>query len=205
MRRGSPENLLNFQVKPAVGQPTLDSRPASWRGRPQCNAAYWRTLMARANRVREIWADGKAVVNSWLGIPSSFSAEVMAHAGWDSLVVDMQHGMIDYSMMVPMLQGISTTGTVPLVRVPWNDPAHIQKALDAGAYGIVCPMINNRDEAERFVDSMRYAPLGHRSSGPIRASLYGGPDYHMQANDLVVAFGMIETAEAINKLDEILL
>ena len=160
--------------------------------------------MARANRIREIWAEGKAVVNSWLGIPAGFSAEVMAHAGWDSLVVDMQHGMIDYSMMVPMLQGISTTGTVPLVRVPWNDPAHIQKALDAGAYGIICPMINNRDEAEKFVDSMRYAPLGHRSSGPIRASLYGGPDYHMQANDLVVAFGMIETADAINKLDEIL-
>ena len=160
--------------------------------------------MARANGVREIWAEGRAVVNSWLGIPSSFSAEVMAHAGWDSLVVDMQHGMIDYSMMVPMLQGISTTGTVPLVRVPWNDPAHIQKALDAGAYGIICPMINNRAEAEKFVDSMRYAPLGHRSSGPIRASLYGGSDYHAKANDLVVAFGMIETAEAINKLDEIL-
>src|SRR6266700_1475837 len=102
--------------------------------------------MARANGVREIWAEGRAVVNSWLGIPSSFSAEVMAHAGWDSLVVDMQHGMIDYSTMVTMLQGISTTGTVPLVRVPWNDPAHIQKALDAGAYGIICPMINNRDE-----------------------------------------------------------
>src|SRR5438094_1075565 len=161
-------------------------------------------LMARANRIREIWTEGKAVINSWCGIPSSWSAEVMANMGWDSLVVDMQHGLIDYQVMVTMLQGISTTGTVPLVRVPWNDPAHIQKALDAGAYGIICPMINNRDEAERFVDSMRYAPLGHRSSGPIRASLYGGPDYHMQAHDLVVAFGMIETAEAINKLDEIL-
>ena len=100
--------------------------------------------MARANRIREIWASGKAVINSWCGIPSSFSAEVMAHAGLDSLVVDMQHGMIDYQVMVTMLQGISTTNTVPLVRVPWNDPAHIQKALDAGAYGIICPMINNR-------------------------------------------------------------
>ncbi len=161
--------------------------------------------MARANRIREIWAEGKAVVNSWLGIPSSFSAEVMAHAGWDSLVVDMQHGMIEYQTMVTMLQGISTTNTVPLVRVPWNDPAHIQKALDAGAYGIVCPMVNNRAEAEKFVGSMRYAPLGYRSSGPIRAALYGGSDYHAKANDIVLAFGMIETAEAINKLDEILL
>jgi len=160
--------------------------------------------MARANRVRELWQAGKPVINSWLGIPSSFSAEVMAHAGWDSLVVDMQHGMIDYQMMVTMLQGISTTNTTPLVRVPWNDPAHIQKSLDAGAYGIVCPMINNRAEAEKFVGSMRYAPVGYRSSGPIRASLYGGADYHAKANDIVVAFGMIETQEALDNLDDIL-
>ena len=160
--------------------------------------------MARANRVRDNWAAGKPVINSWCGIPSSFSAEVMAHAGWDSLVVDMQHGMIDYQMMVTMLQGISTTDTTPMVRVPWNDPAHIQKALDAGAYGIVCPMINNRAEAEKFVGSMRYAPVGYRSSGPIRASLYGGTDYHAKANDIVVAFGMIETQEALDNLDAIL-
>ncbi len=145
--------------------------------------------MARANRIREIWAEGKAVINSWCGIPSSFSAEVMAHMGWDSLVVDMQHGMIEYQTMV---------------RVPWNDPAHIQKALDAGAYGIICPMINNRAEAEKFVSSMRYAPLGSRSSGPIRAALYGGADYHAKANDIVVAFGMIETVEAMENLDQIL-
>ena len=160
--------------------------------------------MARANRMREIWAEGRAVINSWCGIPSSFSAEVMAHAGWDSLVVDMQHGMIDYQMMVTMLQGISTTDVTPMVRVPWNDPAHIQKALDAGAFGIVCPMINNRAEAEKFVGSMRYAPLGSRSSGPIRAALYGGPDYHAKANDIVLAFGMIETQEALDNLDAIL-
>ena len=160
--------------------------------------------MARPNGVREAWQEGRAVINSWLGIPSSFSAEVMASMGWDSLVVDMQHGMIDYQMMVTMLQGISTTNVTPLVRVPWNDPAHIQKALDAGAYGIVCPMINNRAEAEKFVGSCRYAPLGYRSSGPIRASLYGGADYHAKANDIVVAFGMIETQEALDNLDAIL-
>jgi 4-hydroxy-2-oxoheptanedioate aldolase len=160
--------------------------------------------MARANGVRELWAAGKPVINSWCGIPSSFSAEVMASMGWDSLVVDMQHGMIDYQIMVTMLQGISTTDVTPLVRVPWNDPAHIQKALDAGAYGIVCPMINNRAEAEKFVGSMRYAPLGYRSSGPIRASLYGGADYHAKANDIVIAFGMIETQQALDNLDAIL-
>src|SRR5258708_24933474 len=98
-----------------------------------------------------------------------------------------------------MAPGISTTCTGPLVRVPWNDPAHIQKALDAGAYGIICPMINNRAEAEKFVDSMRYAPLGHRSSGPIRASLYGGSDYYLPAHDPLVALRLIRNPPATHK------
>src|SRR5437879_13724009 len=161
--------------------------------------------MARPNGVREAWQQGRAVINSWCGIPSSFSAEVMANMGWDSLVVDMQHGMIDYQMMVTMLQGISTTNVTPLVRVPWNDPAHIQKALDAGAYGIVCPMINNRAEAEKFVGSMRYPPLGPHSPEPLRASLYGGADHHAKDNDIVVAFGMIETQEALDNCEAILM
>src|ERR1700761_398406 len=142
----------------------------------------------RANRVREAWAAGRAVVNGWGGIPSGFSAELMAHIGWGSLVIDMQHGVVDYKDMLSMLQGISTTEVTPMVRVPWNDPAHIMKALDAGAYGIICPMINNRAEAEKFVGACRYAPIGYRSSGPIRATLYGGPDYHAKANDVVLPF-----------------
>src|SRR5712691_10930129 len=132
--------------------------------------------MARANGVREIWAEGRAVVNSWLGIPSSFSAEVMAHAGWDSLVVDMQHGMIDYSTMVTMLQGISTTGTVPLVRVPWNDPAHIQKALDAGAYGIICPMIETAEAINKLDEILPVRGLDAVYVGPSDLSIsYGHP------------------------------
>src|SRR5258708_12243679 len=102
--------------------------------------------------------------------------------------------------MVRMLQGISCSNTVPLVRVPWKDPAHIQKALDAGAYGIICPMINNRAEAEKFVGSCRYAPLGYPSSGPIRASLYGGPDHPPKANHILVAFGTNATQEAPRNL-----
>jgi 4-hydroxy-2-oxoheptanedioate aldolase len=158
----------------------------------------------RANRVRELWAEGKPVINGWCGIPSGFSAELMAHMGWDSLVVDMQHGLVDYQMMVSMFQGISTTAVTPMVRVPWNDPAHIMKALDAGAYGIICPMINSRAECEKLVGACRYAPQGYRSSGPIRASLYGGPDYHAKANETVIAFAMIETTEAVANLDAIL-
>ena len=95
-----------------------------------------------------MWARGEAVVNGWLAIPAGFSAEVMAHQGFDSLTIDMQHGIVDYQTAVSMLQGISTTAVTPLARVPWNDPGTIMKILDAGAYGVICPMINTRAQAE---------------------------------------------------------
>jgi 4-hydroxy-2-oxoheptanedioate aldolase len=153
--------------------------------------------------LKQIWASGGAVLNGWCAIPSGFSAELMAHLGWDSLVIDTQHGLVGYESMVAMLQGISTTAVVPLVRVSWNDPADIMKALDAGAYGIICPMVNSRADCERFVGACRYAPRGYRSSGPLRALLYAGADYPTKANDTIVTLAMIETREALGALDEI--
>ncbi len=158
----------------------------------------------RKNRLKEIWAGGGAAVNAWLAIPNSFSAEQMAHGDFDSVTVDMQHGMVDFQAAVPMLQAISTTDKVPLVRVPWNDPIPIMKSLDAGAYGVVCPMVNNRADAEKFVGACRYAPQGYRSFGPPRGQLYGGPDYADHANDEIVTLAMIETAEAMDNLDQIM-
>lgn len=158
----------------------------------------------RENKLKSIWARGEAVVNGWLSIPSAFSAEVMAHQGFDSLTVDMQHGVIDYQVAVTMLQGISTTGAMPMARVPWNDPARLMKILDAGAYGVICPMVNTRAEAEALVRACKYPPRGYRSWGPVRASLYAGADYGDHANDDIVVMPMIETAEAMKNLDEIL-
>jgi 4-hydroxy-2-oxoheptanedioate aldolase len=157
----------------------------------------------RANRLRTIWQAGGAAVNGWLAIPSSFSAETMAHQGWDALTIDLQHGVVDYSTMVPMLQAISTTATVPLVRVPWLDPAMLMKTLDAGAYGVICPMVNTREDAQKLVHYTHYAPRGTRSYGPIRALLYGGADYPQHADDTIVVFAMIETAQALDNLDAI--
>jgi len=158
----------------------------------------------RENRLRTIWKNNQAAVNGWLAIPNAFSAELMAHQGWDTLTIDMQHGLIDYTAMVGMLQAISTTATVPVVRVPWLEPGIIMKTLDAGAYGVICPMVNTREDAQRLVAYTHYAPRGARSFGPVRAMLYGGPDYAQQANDTIVAFAMIETTQALDNLDSIL-
>ncbi len=158
----------------------------------------------RENRLRALWARGQPAINGWLAVPNSFSAEVMANQGWDSLTIDLQHGVVDYAQMVTMLQAISTTATMPIVRVPWLDPAALMKALDAGAYGIICPMVNTREECQRLVSYTHYAPMGSRSFGPVRASIYGGADYPTEANKTIVIFAMIETAQALDNLDAIL-
>jgi 4-hydroxy-2-oxoheptanedioate aldolase len=158
----------------------------------------------RENRIRSIWKAGGAVVNGWLAIPTGFSAETMAHQGWDSLTIDMQHGVMDYQAAVNMLTAISTTNTVPVVRVPWNEPGILMKMLDAGAYALICPMVNTREDAEKLVAATHYPPLGSRSMGPIRATLYGGNDYQPKANETIVVFAMIETRQALDNLDEIL-
>jgi 4-hydroxy-2-oxoheptanedioate aldolase len=158
----------------------------------------------RENRLRALWREGKAAVNGWLAVPSGFSAETMAHQGWDSLTIDLQHGVVDYQAMVSMLQAISTTPTVPVVRVPWLEPGIVMKTLDAGAYGVIAPMVNTRDDAAKLVAWTHYAPRGTRSFGPVRALLYAGADYPQHANDTIVAFAMIETAQALDNLDAIL-
>ena len=158
----------------------------------------------RKNKLKELFKANKPIINSWLSVPSSFSTEVMAQQGWDSLTIDMQHGLIDYSSAAQMLQAISTTDTTPMARVNWNEPGQIMKILDAGCYGIICPMVSNRKEAENFIQACQYPPKGFRSFGPIRASIYGGNDYSKHANEEILKLAMIETKEALEKLDEIL-
>jgi 4-hydroxy-2-oxoheptanedioate aldolase len=158
----------------------------------------------RENALRQAWARGERTVNGWLSIPSGFAAEVMAHQGWDSLTVDLQHGVVDYQTAVAMLQAISTTATVPMVRVPWLDPGILMKVLDAGSYGVICPMVNNAAEAEALVRACRYPPRGTRSFGPIRATLYAGADYPKHADRTVLVLAMVETAQALDYLEAIL-
>ena len=155
------------------------------------------------NGIRAAWAAGKPVLNGWLSTSSSFVAEIMAAQGYDSLTIDLQHGFVGYEAATTMLQAMKASPVTPMVRVPWLDPADIMKALDAGAMGIICPMINTRAEAEALVRSGRYPPLGERSFGPFRAAQYGA-DYWQKANEEVLLFAMVETRQAVNNLEEIL-
>jgi len=158
----------------------------------------------KKNKIKQMMSEGKSVINGWLQIPNSFSAEVMAKQGWDSLTIDMQHGVVDYPNALQMLQAISTTETTPLARVNWNEPGQIMKILDAGSYGVICPMISNREQAEKFVQACMYPPKGYRSFGPIRGLMYGGADYGDHANEEILKIAMIETKESLDKLDEIM-
>ena len=158
----------------------------------------WNSKLQQRRRAKN------CAVNGWLTLPCAFAAELMAHQGWDALTIDMQHGLTDYQTATAMLTAISTTDTAPLVRVPWLEEGIVMKMLDAGAHGVICPMINTRAEAERFAAAVRYPPLGGRSFGPLRAALTGGADYHRQANASVLALAMVETRQALENLDEIL-
>lgn len=155
------------------------------------------------NPLRDLWAAGGGAVNGWLSIGSPFVAEIMAAQGYDAVTVDLQHGALDYADALAMFQAMRASGVAVMARVPWLDPGAIMKALDAGAWGIICPMVNTRAEAERFVACLRYPPLGARSFGPTRVGFAAGPGYYAGANAGVVGFAMIETAEAMANLDEI--
>ena len=158
----------------------------------------------RVNRVKELWNKNQVAIGGWLTIPSGISTEIMSHQKWHVLTIDMQHALVSVSDMVPMITAISSTDVMPFVRVPWLEPGIIMKALDAGSYGVICPMINSREDAERFVSYCRYAPQGTRSFGPGRAELYGGNDYTVSANETILTLAMIETKKALDNLKDIL-
>jgi 4-hydroxy-2-oxoheptanedioate aldolase len=149
-------------------------------------------------QLRERWQAGEPTFGAWCTIPSPWTAEVAARSGHDWVCVDTQHGLIGYDVMLPMLQAISAGGVPSFVRVQWNEPGTIMKALDAGAGGVIVPMVNSPEEAQTVVGACRYPPDGFRSMGPTRARTLGG-DWR-----LPICVVMIETVEAVERADEIL-
>src|SRR5262245_27397236 len=188
-----------------MGGPEMAPQIPQRSGRPRKAVAPLdnRGAIVRPNRIKQMWREGRFVTLGWLSVSHGFTAEVMARQGVDAFCVDMQHGTTDMSDLCPMLQAISHTDTVPVVRVPWNDPATIMKALDLGAYAIIVPLINTAADAAKAVAACRYPPVGMRSSGPVRAVHYGGADYLAQANGEIVVMAMIETKEGLANLDAI--
>lgn len=155
------------------------------------------------NKLKQLFATDKPVLNGWLSIGNSYTAEIMAAQGYDSISIDIQHGVLDISDIVPMFQAMRASGVVPMARVPWLDPAAIMKVLDSGALGIICPMVNTAAQAAEFISYMYYPPLGERSFGPARSLLSHGADYYANANAQTLAWAMVETAEAMDNLDAI--
>ncbi|GHF44343.1 4-hydroxy-2-oxoheptanedioate aldolase [Deinococcus metalli] len=155
------------------------------------------SLYARLSR-------SEMVLNGWLHLPGGVSAEVMGRAGYDALTIDLQHGLIGDGGLVPTLQAIAGTPAAPVVRVPGLHAPDLMRALDAGAVGVICPMIDTPEQAAALVQACRYAPHGTRSFGPTRARLVHGDDYAARADTQTLVFAMIETARALTNLDAIL-
>ena len=156
------------------------------------------------NTLIKKWKNNEPTLNGWISLREPFAVEIMAKCGFDSLTIDMQHGISDYSDIVSMLIAMSTNDTYPMIRVPFLDPSYIMKALDAGALGVICPMINTADEAKKLVEYTHFAPQGKRSFGPIRAKFAHNDYYNQTKKNLILTIAMIETKEAIENLDAIL-
>ena len=157
----------------------------------------------QTSKVKQLWAANKPVINCWLSSGSAFVAEIMAEQGYDSLTIDLQHGMVGFDNALQSLQAMRASGVSVLTRVPWLEPGITMKLLDAGAHGIICPMINTAEQAARLVQYTRYPPIGSRSFGPARARITMGADYIKHANEQIMVLAMIETSEALANVDAI--
>jgi len=158
----------------------------------------------RFNTTKRLLKAGKPAIGTWLNLPCVNSAEILAHAGWDWLTVDAEHGPMTIEMLNNMFTAIGTTDVIPLCRVPDNDPVWIKRILDAGALGIVVPMVCSAEEAAQAVRSAKYAPEGMRSAGGGRWRFWAGDDYPLHANDEILVVVMIEHIDAVHRIEEIL-
>ena len=159
--------------------------------------------MANSNPLKAAWAESQTAFGLWMTVPGSVGAEILAGAGVDYVCVDQQHGVIDYDSMLPMFQAIRAEGALPITRVLSNDPFLIMKALDAGAWGVIVPLVNNAEDAARAVSACRYPPQGMRSYGPVRAAGVIGSRDPEELGGEVLCLVMVETREGLERVEEI--
>ena len=153
--------------------------------------------------VRRRWAAGEVAFNAWSTFPGVASSTILANAGFDAVTVDLQHGEVGFPGLGEIVEAIERAGAMPFVRLPWNDPANVMRALDLGARGLICPMVNSAEEAEAFVRSCRYPPLGSRSYGAVRSAFGTAREQTEAANAAVLAFAQVETAEGLANVEAI--
>ena len=158
----------------------------------------------RPNTLKTMAREGRVAVNAWVSMGSSYLAEILGHAGFDAVTIDLQHGAYGFDTAVQLLQAVSSTPAIPLARSSGATLAEINKLLDAGAYGVICPLIETVDEASAFARACRYPSRGVRSYGPARGLTYGGMDYPQHADDHVLSLAMIETLPALAAVERIL-
>lgn len=156
-----------------------------------------------ASPLRQHWATGSIAYNAWLTIPAAWPAELLAAAGFESLTIDLQHGLIDDPAALQILQAINQQRTAVLVRLAWNDPAAIMRVLDRGAAGVIAPLITSAADATALVAACRYPPQGIRSYGPVRVAVAHAVTGTAALAALPLIFPMIETAPALAQLEAI--
>lgn len=163
--------------------------------------------IVRENTVKRALRAGRKTSGAWLHLCNAMSAEVMADAGFDWILIDMEHGHGDLQTLVHQLMAMRASAAVPLVRVPWNDLVVIKRILDCGAYGLMIPWVNTREECQAAVRACKYPPDGVRGmAGSIRAAGYGrwAQDYKKVANDEILVIIQIETRDAVKNVEAIL-
>jgi 4-hydroxy-2-oxoheptanedioate aldolase len=158
----------------------------------------------KTNPVTDKLRSGQPAVGSWLTLCSPVAAESMAQIGWDWLVVDVEHSPAGFETMVNCFRAAQLGGAAPMARVPWNDTIWIQRTLDAGALGLVVPMVNTAEDAKGVVGNMRYATKGQRSFGGSRVAAYIEGDYRTWADENLAVIVMIETIQAVENAEAIL-
>ncbi len=149
------------------------------------------------------WRTGEPSLGIWSNLPDIHLAELVARSGVDWVCFDLQHGLMDYSHLLHLLPAISGFPITPIVRVAANHSEQIGKALDAGAEGVIVPMVNTVDEAEAAIDACCYPPLGRRSCGPMRPAMLHGMEYLAEANAEIACLAMMETEDGLRNVDDI--
>ena len=161
----------------------------------------------RKNTMKQKMLEGGTTLGPFVGFPAPALVETMGWLGFDFVVIDCEHGIMDYETAENMIRAAELSGTTPILRIGMNDQQHIQRYLEGGAQGVMIPLVNNAGQARQVVDSVKYPPVGKRGGFSGRSAMFGIQDqasYVKEANEETFVCLQIETPESIENADEII-